>query len=306
VDPSAFTETEVTVGSAPWALPGTLSMPRGEGPFPAVVLVAGSGPNDRDETIGPNRPLRDIAWGLASQGIAVLRYDKRTRVYPTAIDPDTITVREEVTDDAAAAIDLLRATRGVDPGRVFLAGHSLGGYLAPRIAAENAGSIRGAVMIEAPHTSLPDLALAQVEYLAGLEGSPAPDLQAKVDAFRQQVALADSPALSPATPRSALPLGINAAYLLDLRSYDPLATAASLATPLLLVQGGRDYQVPPAELAGWRSALAGRPDVTFHEYPALDHLLLAGSGPSVPAEYTVPGHVDAAVVADIAAWVRAH
>ena len=81
--PDAFTETEVTVGSAPWALPGTLSMPTGNGPFPAVVLVAGSGPQDRDETIGPNAPLRDLAWGLASNGIAVLRYDKRTKAHGT-------------------------------------------------------------------------------------------------------------------------------------------------------------------------------------------------------------------------------
>ena len=83
VKPDAFTETEVTVGSAPWTLPGTLSMPKGNGPFPAVVLVAGSGPQDRDGTIGPNAPLRDLAWGLASNGIAVLRYDKRTKAHGT-------------------------------------------------------------------------------------------------------------------------------------------------------------------------------------------------------------------------------
>jgi hypothetical protein len=81
VNPDSFTESDITVGSAPWALPGTLTMPKGTGPFPAVVLIAGSGPQDRDETIGPNKPLRDLAWGLASQGIAVLRYDKRTLVY---------------------------------------------------------------------------------------------------------------------------------------------------------------------------------------------------------------------------------
>ena len=104
VHPDSFTETEVTVGSAPWALPGTLSMPKGEGPFPAVVLLAGSGPQDRDETIGPNAPLRDLAWGLASSGIAVLRYDKRTKAHAAemAADVANVTVREETTDDAVA------------------------------------------------------------------------------------------------------------------------------------------------------------------------------------------------------------
>ncbi|MGO9207377.1 MAG: alpha/beta fold hydrolase, partial [Candidatus Limnocylindrales bacterium] len=165
VNPAAFTETAVTVGSAPWALPGTLTMPNGAGPFPAVVLVQGSGPHDRDETFGPNKPFRDLAWGLASRGIAVLRYDKRTFVYGAQMAADTsITVRQETTDDAIAAVALLRMTPKVDPTRVFLVGHSLGAYLAPRIAAQVPGELRGLVLLEAPTTPLPQLILIQEEY----------------------------------------------------------------------------------------------------------------------------------------------
>lgn len=306
VNPAAFTETPVTVGSAPWALPGTVSMPAGAGPFPAVVLLAGSGPQDRDETIGPNKPLRDLAWGLASAGIAVLRYDKRTRVYPAQMAAVAdITVKQEVTDDAAAAIGLLRTTAGVDPSRVFLAGHSLGGYLAPRIAAGVPGQLAGIAMLEANSTPLARLVLVQVTYLASLQGSPDPSASAQLDALRAQVALAESPDLSPATPASQLPLGVPASYWLDLRTYDPLATAARLPVPMLLTQGGRDYQVPPSELVGWRQALAGK-DATFREYPSLDHLLLSGSGQPSPDEYLVPGHVAPAVMADLVAWVAAH
>src|SRR5437868_1155092 len=77
VNRDTFDEREVTVGKGEWELPGTLGLPKGSGPFPAVVLVQGSGPQDRDETMGVNKPFQDIAWGLASNGIAVLRYDKR-------------------------------------------------------------------------------------------------------------------------------------------------------------------------------------------------------------------------------------
>lgn len=307
VRPDAFTETEVTVGSAPWALPGTLSMPKGAGPFPAVVLVAGSGPQDRDETIGPNAPLKDLAWGLASSGIAVLRYEKRTKAHAAemAADVASITVKGETTDDAVAAIDLLRATPSVDLDRVFLAGHSLGGYLAPRIAAQVPGRLAGIALLEANNSPLAKLILGQVGYLASADGGADPQAKAMLETLPAQVALAGSPELSPSTLAADLPLGIPAAYWLDLRTYDPLATARDLAIPIFLSQGGRDYQVPPAELAAWRAALTGRDNVIIREYPALNHLLMAGSGPSRPAEYAVPGHVAPELVADLAAWILA-
>jgi hypothetical protein len=308
VNPAAFTETAVTVGSAPWALPGTLSMPNGAGPFPGVVLVQGSGPNDRDESFGPNKPFRDLAWGLASAGIAVLRYDKRTLVYGAqmAAQEATITVRQETTDDAIAAVALLRETPNVDPARVFLVGHSLGAYLAPRIAAQVPGELRGLVLLEAPTTPLPQLILIQEEYLASLQGSPSPQVEQQLATLKEQVALAESPSLSPSTPASELPLDMPASYLLDLRTYNPLTTAAGLTIPMFFSQGGRDYQVPPSELQPWEQALASHSNVTFRTYPAMDHLLLDGSGPATPAEYSVPGHVDSQLVADLAAWLTSH
>ena len=304
VRPGSFTETTVTVGSAPWTLPGTLTMPNGAGPFPAVVLVAGSGPQDRDETVGPNKPFQDLAWGLASAGIAVLRYDKRTLVYGTQMAADTsITVHQETMDDAEAAVALLRRTAGIDAARVFLVGHSLGAYLAPRIAAEIPGQLAGLALLEAPSSTLLQLLVMQAEYLGSLQGSPSPTTQQRLAALRQQVALADSAALSPSTPASQLPLDTPASYWLDLRTYQPLTVAASLSLPMFFSQGGRDYQVPPSQLPPWQRALAGHANVTFKTYAAVDHLLLDGSGPSTPAEYSVPGHVDAQLVADLVAWI---
>ena len=103
----AYREKDFTVGTGEWRLPGTLTLPVGvTKPLPALVLVHGSGPNDRDETILANKPFRDLAWGLASKGIAVLRYEKRTKEYATKLRAAGIrdlTVKEETIDDALSA-----------------------------------------------------------------------------------------------------------------------------------------------------------------------------------------------------------
>ncbi len=152
VDQGKFSEQEVTIGSGKWALPGTLTMPKGDGSFPAVVLVHGSGPNDRDETIGPNRPFKDIAWGLASQGIAVLRYDKRTKAHADLFTPEElekITLGTETIDDAILAANLLAKTPGIDPKQIYVLGHSQGGMAAPRIG-EQDPNLAGLIVLAGP------------------------------------------------------------------------------------------------------------------------------------------------------------
>src|SRR5687767_15010111 len=171
VKPEAFREKEITIGKGEWALPGTLTVPSGAGPFPAVVLVHGSGPNDRDETIGPNKPFRDLAWGLAARGIAVLRYEKRTRHYGDEIAAVSgLTVQEETVDDALAGVALLRKTEGVDPRRVFILGHSFGGMLAPRIGKRDS-EIAGYVLLAAATRPIEDAMIEQLSYIASLDGA---------------------------------------------------------------------------------------------------------------------------------------
>ncbi len=162
-NPDAFSEQQVTVGSAPWILAGTVTMPKGVGPFPAVVLVHGSGPENQDEAYGPNKVFKDIAWGLASRGIAVLRYDKRTHRYGKEMvaAKTPITVKEETMDDAIAAVALLATTPHVDAKHIYLAGHSLGGYLAPRIAAADS-QIAGIILLAGSTRPLEDMVIEQI------------------------------------------------------------------------------------------------------------------------------------------------
>lgn len=304
VNRGAFKEEEVVVGSGEWSLHGTLSVPDGQGPFPALVLVHGSGPNDRDETIGPNKPFRDLAWGLASKGVAVLRYEKRTKEHASKLVAlmGTLTVKEETIDDALAAVALLRKTKGVDANRIYVLGHSLGGMLVPRIGKLDAG-IAGFVVLAGVTRPLEDVMLEQTTYIIGLKGSLTDADKKKLDEIRNQVDKVKSLKQSDVNS-SELVLAAPPSYWLDLRGYDPPEVARTLEHPMLVLQGERDYQVTMTDFERWKAALTDRNNVEFKSYPKLNHLFIEGEGKSIPSEYEKGGHVAAYVIEDIASWIK--
>jgi len=289
-------EAPVTVGPA--ALPGVLMLPWGKGPFPAVVLVHGSGAHDLDETIGPQKPFRDLALGLAARGIASVRYEKRNHAHPDQFTADRkYTVAEESVDDAVAAVQLAAAAPAIDARRVWVVGHSLGGFLAPRIAAHAPGGVAGIVILAGSTRPLEELVIEQVRYL---EGADSPDM-AKAEAFAKIVR---DPGLADGQTVDMLGASIPGSYFLDLRRYDPVRTVAALRVPVLVLQGERDYQVRRADYDGWVKGLAGHASARLQLYPALNHLFEAGSGESRPTEYLRPGlHIAPEVIADIATFI---
>lgn len=300
----SFTEKEVTVGEGEWALPGTLSIPKGDGPFPALVLVHGSGPSDRDESYGPNKTFRDLAWGLSSRGVAVLRYEKRSKQYGAklATIKPAFTVRDESIDDALAAVALLRKTAGIDPKRVFVLGHSLGGMLIPRIGKLDP-MIKGLIVLAGPTRPLEDLMIEQFNYIFSLDGHISEEEKAQLEKTNKLVeqvkSLKESDASSP-----ALIFGAPASYWLDLRNYSPPEVAKELRQSLLILQGERDYQVTMRDFEGWQKALSDRKNVTLKSYPGLNHHFVEGQDRSVPAEYQRPGHVLEQVIDNIASWIK--
>ncbi|MFH8385848.1 alpha/beta hydrolase family protein [Kitasatospora sp. NPDC018058] len=299
-DPGRFTERDVLLGTGSLAVPGTLSLPVGPGPWPAVVLLSGGGAFDRDESIGPNKPLKDLAWGLATRQVAVLRFDKVTSAHPDRLPPD-FTMADEYLPHALAAVHLLRQQPEVDPGRIHLLGHSMGGKVAPRIAAADP-SIAGLVLLAADAQPMHEAVVRVARYLAAL--APGPGTDEAVAALTRQAALVAGSELTPDTPSELLPLGLSVPYWLDLRAYDPVSTAAGLACPMLILQGGRDYQVTlPDDLTRWQAALADRSEAVIRIHQDANHLFFPGSGRATPAEYTRPGHVEPAVVDEIATWL---
>lgn len=297
-DTSRFGEEEVVIGSDPWRLPGTLALPKHTaGRVPAVLLLSGSGPNDRDETIGPNKPLRDLAYGLVSRGVAVLRYDKRTRVHGVRMKASEVSIDEEVVLDALDALKLLRARPEIDPRRIFVVGHSLGALCAPLVA-DRDGQLRGIALLAGPARPYLDLIEAQLGYLASIE----PDSSRAAELHRlRHLAVAHK---SPALADSVIFMGTPLRYVRDLDARGAQRVAAGLDCPLLILQAKRDYQVTLVDFDLWQQALGEREGVSFRLYPDLNHLFMAGDGPGTPQEYQRPGHVDPRVIDDLYGLVR--
>ena len=303
-DRSKFREDQLTVGAPEWPLPATLTRPLGVTSPPLVVLVHGSGPNDRDETLGPNTPFRDLAHGLATRGIAVLRYDKRTFAHKQKLVKDglhkTYTIKEEVLDDVLATLTKARGLSGIDTNRLFVLGHSGGGSLAPLIAQRD-GKLAGIILMAASSRPMEEVLREQLQYVKTADADQS-EAVTKIEKDVEKV----FKGIKAGTARDdETVLGASVKYWKSWQTVDPARMAASIkGLPVLVLQGGRDYQSTQADLERFRTALRGRPNTLFHLYPDLNHLFQKGKGKAVPKEYFQPGSVDQRVIEDIVRWVR--
>jgi pimeloyl-ACP methyl ester carboxylesterase len=272
-----------------------------------VLFLAGSGPVDRDGTLGPRKPLKDLAWGLASRGIAVLRFDKITYSHPDILGQNSrVTIADEYLYYADWGLEALRAHKRINARQVFVLGHSFGGTVAPRVARQHS-DLAGLIILAGAALPLHWTLVRQVRHLASLNPNAGPSDDVTIDTLVDQARLVDDPELTSSTPRTALPLGLPASYWLDLRDYRAAEVAATLPQPMLVLQGGRDYQSTVADdLAEWRTALARRHDAEIRVFPDDDHLFIP-SGIDAPdgTRNTHLTYVDEAVVRTCADWITA-
>ncbi len=300
-DVTSFSESEVIIGENPWTLPGTISIPNGDGPFPGVVLVHGSGPADRDETIGANKPFKDIAWGLASNKIIVLRYDKRTKVYPeeTAVLKN-LTLEEEIIDDVNSAINLLKTYEKVNHSQMFVLGHSLGAMVAPQIAITK-DNISGIIMLAAPVRGLEDLIYDQTVYLAELDGVIEESELENIEIANESREKIRSLNIS----EDEQVLGVYKPYWEYLNNYEPVKTAETLSISMMIIQGLRDYQVTyEDDFLVWNATFSDSTNVFLKTYESLNHLFIAGFGTPTNTEYLTEGHITEEVIDDVASFIK--
>jgi uncharacterized protein len=333
--PYASEDVTITVADGGHTLAGTLTIPAGKGPFPAVILVSGSGPQDRDEQLMGHKPFLVIADHLTRNGAAVLRYDDR------GVGKSTGDFQAGTSDDfavdALAAVTFLAKRGEVDPARVGIVGHSEGGLIAPMVAATS-DVPRFIVLLAGPGMPSVDLLVLQGRLIAEAGGmSPeeakrTSDMSASIlamvaankpedevkKALREAVEaeLKASPEHKDKTAEELATLTdqsmtqqwrmINSPWMKRFLAIDPREALRKVTVPVLAVNGGKDLQVPPKEnLAGIAEALkeAGNAKVTTLELPGLNHLFQTSATGS-PSEYATIEETFAPAALDaVTAWI---
>ncbi|MES2130843.1 MAG: DUF3887 domain-containing protein [Bacteroidota bacterium] len=302
---SKFYESKVTLKSGDYNLPAAICIPNNVKNPPVVVLVAGSGPNDKDETIGPNKILKDIAVGLASSGIASIRYDKRTLTYKNemATTINKVGINEEVIEDAVNAAKLMKKNPVTKDSKLFIIGHSLGAMCTPLIATKCKPS--GIILLAGNARPLEDLILEQYAYLLSVD-TLQQEQKKFMDDLRADLKMVKDPKLLKTAKPEQLPLDLPSFYWQSLSKYKQVEVAKKLKQPILVLQGERDYQVTMRDYALWKEQLGADPKNNFISYPGLNHLFMKGEGKSLPAEYEKQGNMDGKVITDMIDWIKAH
>lgn len=307
--PNTISEEAIIVGvGTDYELEGILTLPKEkQEEIPAVVLVHGSGPSDKDEAVFGYKPFRDIAWGLAEQGIASIRYDKRTFSYGKEMQAlNELTIYEESVEDAIFATELLKEDPRIDASSVYLVGHSLGGMLAPRIDVQG-GDYAGLVILAGTPRPLWEVIYDQnlhaIEQFVDDETKKAEQLELVEVEYQKAQQLQE---MSDEEVKAMTVFGVDAYYLKEMDEYDVETLITKVEKPLLIMHGEDDFQVYYEEdYLKWQEISADNQQATFNSYPGLNHFFVDYVGPNkgTVAEYETPKRVDSMVIEDIATWI---
>ena len=294
-----------------YPLKGMLTLPDDlSKPVPAVVFVHGSGSSNMDEKVYKLTPFKDLAEGLARRGVASIRYDKRSFAHGLKMmRSGTITVREETIEDAVLASEMLKSHPNIDPEKVFIIGHSMGGMLAPRIDAEG-GNFRGLILLAGSPRKLEDIMLYQTREMIPLSGKLTrfvleKQLKTLEATFQGLYDLSDEE-----TKAKKMGGGTTLYYFKEMGNHPVEDYLRKLTKPVLVLQGGKDFQVKAdVDYVLYQQLLKDHPDAAFRLYENLNHCFVPsvyGRIDKAKQEYAVEQHIGDDVIADITNWIHGH
>ena len=288
-----------------YELAGELVIPLDCNNCPVVILVHGSGPNDRDETIGPNKVFYDLAMGLAKNGIASFRYDKRSNLYPETMSGQ-FDLHDETINDAITALKTLQKDTSLFFGKYILLGHSLGAYAMPIMADSVKTDIAGAILFSANARKLEDLIEYQMDYLTNYDGQITSEEKKLITKNTQKAENIRTGNYSDSTSSEDLLAYWPGKFWKSIADYDPV-TQLSLnkQTPFLILQGEKDYQITMEDFAIWKERVGTQSNVSLQSFPNLTHLFTPSTSDRPgPGDYFVPQNVDYGVIEYLVNWIE--
>jgi hypothetical protein len=308
VNTFGFYEIKIPFGPVGFEGEAILTVPIQQKKYPCIIIIGGSGPIDKDATIGPNRIYKDFSWGLANKGIATLRFDKRTKAYFGKImkehkNGNYYNIEQEYLEDIKELVKKVSKKEAIDPNRIYLMGHSQGGGLMPLFLKQNK-LVAGAIMAAGNYTTMPNLMQYQFDYLMPMQVKTKDD-SALFDKLRMQAKNATKGNLPSTFSNDSLPAMYPFSYWNYMNKIDFVKLAKNNKKPVLIIQGERDYQVPISEYKLWKDALVGHNNYMFTSFAKLNHLFMEGEGKSTPDEYSIRGNVPEYVIEEIAKWIKA-
>lgn len=299
-DLTAFVESEISIGDAPWILGATLTMPRGTGPFPAVVLAPWDSQSDRDASFGALKMNRDLAWGLATMGIASLRYDPRARTHAlTFARQATFTLEDEIVDDVLTAVAVLGATANIDAARIHVLAMNTSGFAGPRIA-QRGPAIASLIVFAASSDGIIEKLIRRAQILderyIGEERQRVVRKQIQSDIAKRRAA-----AIATLTggPTAVPDMTLREAYVRDLAEYRPAVSARTLSMPLFILNSAQSTALTKDEMYGWIESLSERRNAAFRLYER--GLII--SPEAIETAGRVEEHVSEELVSGVKAWI---
>lgn len=306
VDVSKFTDQKFSLIYKEFELQGLLSVPNQEGKVPLVVIIGEAGPTDKDGSYDENKPYKDLAWGMASKGYAVYRFDKRVISYGIYLLRDKnsytpFTCREEYLEDIYNALDTLERLPFIDLNRIYVLGHGEGGILTPLVAKERK-EVKGIILLGANSKRTQEMMIDQYAYLSTVS----PNKKQEYDEQTQKAIRSMDKNLNPLTEHYKMPYEVQATYWIWLNKYKHLEMAKKQTKPILILHGNRDYQVNMENLKIWQKTLGDHSNVTIKSYPKLNHLFYPGEVASTYSEYFMKSNIPDYVLKDITDWLSTH
>lgn len=296
-----WNESPIKVGYNEKKLNGMITLPKNEKNPPVAILLQGSGQNNMDSVIGKNnnRPIADIAHGLAKRGIASIRYDKRSYTYPK----DVTNIQEEYLYDAKSAVKIAGKDKRLNNRKIYLIGHSQGGSIGPKIIEENP-EIKAFVSMSGTLAPLENKVLSQTKMRLSQDKTHSKK-EKKKELKKTEAEVAKIKEINASNNNDQL-LGYPISYWSSLNKIDNIETVKNINVPMFITRGTSDFQVSSNDYNLWKKTIGDRENVKFKSYPGLNHIYTKGGSSNKfdGSIYNKPAQVSSEVIKDISNWIK--